>query len=43
MTNVECKGNESSIEDCDYRKFDSESINNLASVECYGKITKYGF
>ena len=43
MTNVRCKGNESSIEDCDYRKLDSESINNIAALECNGKITKYDF
>ena len=41
MTNLKCKGNETTIEDCDYRKFDSDSRNKAAGVECYGKEVFY--
>ena len=41
MTNIRCRGNETTIEDCDYRKFDSDSRNKAAGVECYGKGVYY--
>ena len=41
MTNLRCRGNETTIEDCDYRKFDRDSRNKAAGVECHGKGAYY--
>ena len=37
MTDLRCRGNETNIEDCSYRKFDMDSRNHAAGVECHGK------
>ena len=37
MTDLRCRGNETNIEDCSYRKFDMDSRIQAAGVECHGK------